>query len=97
MISDYVDSRQNIRSICPLVDPIDCNDTDFIEDNVINLMRVAINSGTETQTLSIEDTISKNYGNLDGTSYCGDRTYVLIHEPDWLTLDNGVLTITSIS
>ena len=97
MISDYVDSRQNIRSICPLVDPIDCNETDFIEDNAINLMRIAINTGTETQTLSIEDTISKYYGNLDGTSYCGDRTYVLIHEPDWLTLDNGVLTITSIS
>ena len=60
-------------------------------------MRVAINTGTETQTLSIEDTISKYYGNLDGTSYCGDRTYVLSHEPDWLTLDNGVLTISSLS
>ena len=59
-------------------------------------MRVAINTGTDTQTLSIEDTISKYYGNLDGTSYCGDRTYTLDHEVEWLTFENDVLTISSV-
>ena len=95
VISDYIDGRKNIRSICPLVDTIDCSRTEFIEENV-SLMRVAIASGTSTQTVSIQDTISKHYGNLDGTSYCGSRTYTLDHEIEWLSFDNDVLTISSV-
>ena len=77
------------------MDTIDCSRTEFIESSV-GLMRIAIASGTTTQTVSVEDTISKYYGNLDGTSYCGSRTYTLEHEIEWVSFENDVVTISSV-
>ena len=50
--------------------------------------------------LAIQDKISKYYGNLDGTSYCGSRTYELRENsrrpnPDWVSLTDDTVLIES--
>ena len=63
---------------------------DQIED-----MRLAINSGSLEQDIVVKDLISSHYGNLDGVSYCGDRTYTLKGEEPYVTFDGSKVTITS--
>ena len=67
--------------------------TELVED-----LNVAISGGEETLTLAIPDTISKYYGNLDGFSLCGERTYSIDGNTfdSFLEFDGDkMLTITS--
>ena len=59
-------------------------------------MRLEINGGELEQVVDVKDLISSHYGNLDGFSYCGDRTYTLKGQEDWVTFDGlTLLTVTS--
>ena len=91
--SDYKDGQQNIRSICPLVDVPNCHDAEIIED-VSHEMQVFINEGSTTQTLA-HDTISLNYFEMDGCSFCGPRTLDVFPELSWLNVNNCAMTIES--
>ena len=44
----------------------------------------------------VPDTISQYYGNFDGQSFCGARTYTIEGtDASWLNEDSGVITISS--
>ena len=61
-------------------------------------MSVAVNGGKKEQILKIQDTISSFYGNRDGFTLCGTRTYSLTknYEPSRLVFSGGnILTLTS--
>ena len=71
-----------------------CSQTTFIlEDNLD--MRLEVGAGSDSQELLIKDTISTQRGNLDGHSFCGERSYALTNNQPWLTLVGSTLTITS--
>ena len=48
-----------------------------------------------TFTLEATDSYSDIYGNMDGVTYCGPRTFEISGQPDWVTLSGDMLTLTS--
>ena len=89
-------AARNIRQIQPIVDCRNlCANTVFL-DTLPN-MHILINSGTTAWFLSdIEDTVSQNYGNGDGSSFCQGRVYTLGSYPSWfITYDAGVVSLVS--
>ena len=57
-------------------------------------MQVFINEGSTTMTLA-HDTISLNYFEMDGCSFCGARTLDVFPELSWLNINNCAVTIES--
>lgn len=45
MISDHVDERKNIRSICPLIDTPDCTETILDVSEIMTDFTVSIGGG----------------------------------------------------
>ena len=60
-------------------------------------MSVAVNGGKKEQILKIPDTISSFYGNRDGFTLCGTRTYSLTKNYESRLVFSGgdKLTLTS--
>ena len=60
-------------------------------------MKIVIGSGTETQTLAVEDTYSKYYFGSDESNYCGERSYRVYNTAPWITYDEdtGEIILTS--
>ena len=71
-----------------------CGVTTFITESVQDIF-ILQGAGTDTLELNILDTISQSYGNMDGSSFCGERSYSLTSNPSWLAIDDGELQITS--
>ena len=92
MVSDH-DDRRNIRSICPLIDTIDCRDAEFDVSAVT--ARTAVIGGGPVQQGSPTDYFSSYYGKADGT-FCGFE-YRYDRLPAWAFAANGTLTIQSLT
>ena len=49
-----------------------------------------------TQTFDAKDLVSQNYGNKDGYTFCGTRSYAISNPdsvPPYVTLENDLLTV----
>ena len=97
--SDYEYEGQtitNIRTIAPIVDCIECTTTNCIVNQIADLS-VAVGSGTDTMSISIQDTVSQFYGTFDGFTFCGARTTTLDGADglSWLTRSDDLVTISS--
>ena len=49
-----------------------------------------------TQTFDAKDLVSQNYGNKDGYTFCGTRSYAISNPdsvPPYVTLENDMLTV----
>jgi hypothetical protein len=88
IISDYQRGQRNIRTICPIIDEIDCSKTTYYEDNFDDMVAV-IGSERVTQTLNI-DMYSQFYGAGDGHSFCGEQYSIEISDqvPEWMSIMN---------
>ena len=65
-------SKRNIRSICPLVDTPDCDDSTTLTPEFRD-MEAQIDEDLEPDVQLLEvDYMSKYYGALDGYSFCSD-------------------------
>ena len=96
IVSDYHPSKgqRNIRTICPIIDEIDCSETTYYEDNFDDMVAV-IGGERVTQTLNI-DMYSQWYGSGDGHSFCGEHYSIEISDqiPEWMSIMNtNVVTI----
>ena len=90
--------RVIIKRLEPIVAKIpECSETSLMMETVPDIS-VVVNAGEVEETLAVPDTISSFYGNLDGFSLCGARTYALTENdyPAFLDFDGtDKLTITS--
>ena len=92
--SDYRKGYPSIRSICPIIDNIDCTKTTYFTGN-FNDMDAPIGGEPVTQTLNI-DTYSQWYGAADGYSFCSKSNTLEMAGPlpQWMSItNNNIVTI----
>ena len=66
-------------------EPCDCTQVTI---DLIPTLDIFIGGTATTQLLKVGDSASYAYGNYDGFTFCGGRTYTVISgAEDWLTID----------
>ena len=73
-----------------------CETTTLNFDPAVANMLAYVNLGADTQTVLATDTASATYGNLDGFTLCGARTYTISPSTySFLTISGDELTLVS--
>jgi hypothetical protein len=77
-----------------------CDSTFFVDWNLSNEGPTQVNVLGETGTVAlgpVEDSVSRQSGNTDGLTFCGERAYKIVSGPAFVTLgdDTKSLTISS--
>ena len=73
-----------------------CDTTVLNFDPVVANMLAYVNMAADTQTVLARDTASATYGNLDGFTLCGARTYTISPTTyPFLTISGNELTLVS--
>ena len=73
-----------------------CETTALIFDPTVSSMLAYVSSAPITQQVLAIDTASMSYGNLDGFTFCGPRTYTIYPDSySFLSLSGDTLTLVS--
>lgn len=87
-----LNGRRTIRTICPITDKPDCSESLLYTENSLDI--VAYIPGEPVQQTLITDSLSKQYGNQDGYSFCSfDLEYAPASLPLWMDINDGLVTI----
>ena len=73
-----------------------CDTTNLSFNPIVNNMLAYVDQAADTQTVLATDTASSTYGNLDGFTLCGPRSYTITSTAySFLNLSVDTLTLSS--
>lgn len=83
---ETTNSITQISKIRPIFDSPNCGLMSIDLSSILDSYDIDLGADTKSYTLSAPDDISFHYGSMDGHTFCGERTYELEGNPDWVSV-----------